>query len=345
MTSTAFEQAFKLLNPQQKEAVTQIEGPLLVFAGPGTGKTKVLSVRIGHILQQTDVGPGAIICLTFTNTGVQSMKKNLRHLLGPEADKIEVHTYHSFASKLIHWGGFEGFTPGQTVLTDAQRFMILEKLLTDPSVAGAYLSEKPRSRGFLMSMAEIFSDFKKQDIDNALLNQYIDQEIEYVKNDPDHQKKYGGLKKEAIKLLNDLKEFRDLGGIYDAFIEELDRKNKFEYEDLLNKALCRLMENTSFLSTIQETYQYILVDEFQDTNSKQLKLIDLLISGVEQPNLFVVGDDDQCIYKFQGASNENLQHLFELAPGIRTISLRTNYRSTASIINLSHEIIRNNEGI
>ena len=344
MTNAAFEHAFEQLNPQQKEAVTQIEGPVLVFAGPGTGKTKVLSVRIGHILQQTDVGPGAILCLTFTNAGVQSMKKNLRHLLGPEADKIEVHTYHSFASKLIHWGGAEGFNPGQTVLTDAQRFMILEKLLTDSSVAGAYVSEKPRSRSFLVSMAEIFSDFKKQDIDSDLLSHYIDMEIDAVKNDPDRQKKNGELKKEAINLINDLQEFRDLGRIYDAYTEELERKNKFEYEDLLNKALCRLMENTSFLSSIQETYQYILVDEFQDTNTKQLKLIELLISGVEQPNLFVVGDDDQCIYKFQGASNENLQSLFELVPGIRTISLRTNYRSTSSIIHLSHELIRKNEG-
>lgn len=344
LTTQAFETAYQSLNPEQQKAVNQIDGPVLVFAGPGTGKTKVLSVRIGHILQQIDVGRGAILCLTFTNAGVQSMKKNLIKLLGAEAEKIEVHTYHSFASKLIKRDTTDNYTSKHTVLNNAQRFMILERLLSDPNIASSYLTEKPKTASVLSSLAEIFSDFKKQDINNLELNHIIDIEVDKIKNNPDNTSSRGELKKDILKIINQLEKFRDLGRLYDAYVAEMERKNKYEYEDLLDIALCKLMENPGLLATLQETYQYILVDEFQDTNKKQLQMLELLISGIEKPNLFVVGDDDQCIFKFQGAGNENLERLLELIPDIRTISLRTNYRSTPDIINISHALISKNAG-
>jgi DNA helicase-2/ATP-dependent DNA helicase PcrA len=342
ITTWEFETAFETLNREQKEAVLRTEGPVLVLAGPGTGKTKVLAVRIGQILHQNDAGAGAILCLTYTTAGVQSMKEKLFALLGPEADKVEVDTFHSFANKVIAKGSGTAITSSQTVLSTAQSYMILEKLLSQPAVAGSHVTEKPKTVTYLKSLADLFTDFKKEDIDKEFLSSLVAIEKERCLSNPDFYGKRGDLLKDGRELLDKLSKFEELGTLYEAYNEELKRRAKFEFEDLLNKAICMLYEDAELLASLQETYQYILVDEFQDTNAKQLKLIELMISGVEDPNLFIVGDDDQCIYKFQGAGNENLTAITALLPRMHRIRLEKNYRSDQQILDLSHQLIRNN---
>jgi DNA helicase-2/ATP-dependent DNA helicase PcrA len=174
-----FNTAKSKLNAAQLQAVVSIEGPVMVLAGPGTGKTEVLATRIGQILTETDMQASNILCLTFSNAGVDSMEKRLSKLLGKVGEDIEVHTYHSFAQKIINENNQTAFEKSQ-LINDSHRFMILEKLFSNPDLAGKYFDMKPANKTRLVSMASLFGLFKKEGISVSDLHNASHQALHHL---------------------------------------------------------------------------------------------------------------------------------------------------------------------
>lgn len=339
-----FSKALTKLNASQRLAVETLEGPVLVLAGPGTGKTEVLSLRVGQILSQTDLGADNILCLTFSRAGVASMKKRLGELLGADWEKISVETFHSFGQRILQASSDR--RPDRLLLTKAQRYMILEKLLQDPDTAGMYYENKLINPGRLKSLGDLFDRLKKEGVSAADLSSHAQYCLDVLlPNHPDYQATRVPLNTEGKALQTKLKKFADtIAPMFEAYQSLLQKHGYCDYEDLLVEAAGVLKNDTDRRHSYQLRYQYILVDEFQDTNEKQLQMLLNLVAGDEQPNLFLVGDDDQCIYRFQGASRRNFERVREQFPGMRTILLDTNYRSTEQILERAFALISPNPG-
>lgn len=327
--------AFTNLNQKQKRAVIQTEGPIMVLAGPGTGKTEVLTIRIAHIIKERGMDAQNILCLTYSNAGVNAMKKRLIELIGDAAKDVKISTYHSFSNSIL-----SSYAPdtlrGKTLVTDAQRYMIIENLIVKHLSPNDPSEVKPASGKKIINLQKIFTFLKQEGITKDELSEYT--EI-CINNLLPYEKEYNlkngnGLNKKGRDLKEDILRFSDKTyPMYEDYCNELEKRNLIEFEDMLIEAILMLQSNANLLKGLQEQYQYILVDEFQDTNKKQIAFLDLLVSSVMVPNLFVVGDDDQCIYRFQGASAFNFNWMRnKFATHIEIIHLDTNYRSTQALL-------------
>ena len=326
------------LNAEQRLAVEHLSGPVIVYAGPGTGKTKMLVHRIQHILEQSNETTANILCLTFSNAGVASMKEKLKNLIGEKADDVAIHTFHSFASQVIQLSGrFKGSNP---VIGHANAYMLIEMLLDEESKISLSTPRKPASAAMLQSMINFFGQMKKESIDEELLNIYIDNEISYIDQNPEYRFKNGNLKAVAIEKIQVLEQFRTNGRLFTKYVSALEAKKLYDFEDLLNLAMVELATDTALLQKLQQQYHYVLVDEFQDTNQKQLMILKYLLNGVKKPNLFIVGDDDQCIYKFQGAMESSTHDMEEMFGVFQKFTLVENYRSIRPILNAAHHLIK-----
>ena len=341
----AFTAALKKLNPRQREAVETLDGPILVLAGPGTGKTEVLSLRVGQILSETDMQASNILCLTYSRAGVASMKKRLGELIGGESEKVSVETFHSFADKILQSERSSGGSL-RHLLTTAHRYLILEKLLSRPETGGVYCDGRIPSGVRLKSLSRIFGLLKKEGISGEKLRTLSDHCIEdLLMHDPDYRATRVPLNDKGKRLRDQLVRFRDtIAPMFEAYQSLLHKYGYCDYEDLLEEAVALLKKDSGLLLSQQMRYQYVLVDEFQDTNDKQLEMLLLLVAEIENPNLFIVGDDDQCIYRFQGASRRNFETIRPLFGSMRTIVLDTNYRSTSEILTRAFSLIDGNPG-
>ncbi len=329
------------LNAEQCLAAEHLSGPVIVYAGPGTGKTKMLVHRIRHILDQPNETTSNILCLTFSNAGVASMKKKLKTLIGEKAEEVAIHTFHSFASRVIQLSGrFRGANP---VIGNANAFMLVEMLLDEEAKLKSSSPVKPAHAGKLQSILNFFGQMKKQSIDEELLDVYIDNEIFYIQQNPESRFKKGNFKAVALEAIQELEQFKTYGRLFTKYVTALDAKKLYDFEDLLSIAICSLATDVTFLHEIQQQYHYVLVDEFQDTNEIQLKFLKYLLQGIKQPNLFLVGDDDQCIYKFQGAMDAGIHQLEALFGSFQKFTLVENYRSIRPILNAAHHLIQHTQ--
>jgi DNA helicase-2/ATP-dependent DNA helicase PcrA len=346
-TNTNFKQGYESLNPNQKQAVDTINGPLCVLANAGSGKSTVVALRCCNILQKTDMKPSNILALTFSNAGVDSMKKKLKALMGEAADQVKVSTFHSFAHEIIIDNNAPGTKNNTSILTSGQRFMILEKLLANPKTAGTFYDIKPASAKKLHSLHSIFSLFKKECITNEDIISYTNQCLESIlPYEEGYLLKKGGLNAEGKKLAKKIEDFsKSIMPLYNEYQNILEEKGKIEFQDMLNDAVYILESKDALRQTLQERYQYIMVDEFQDCNKIMVALLGLLIKDVESPNLCIVGDELQTIYRFQGANLSNFEWVSNMLPEIQTIVLDTNYRSTANILNKSYDLISQSKHI
>lgn len=344
MIMSTFNQSIGKLNHNQFRAVSQTEGPVLVLAGPGTGKTEVLAVRIGHILKERDVNPNNILCLTYSNAGVKAMRKRLKELIGETADKVEISTFHAFSNKIIgrvNPGEFQA----KKLITDAQRSMLIEKIIFDHLSAEDPANIKPASGKKIGNMIKIFATLKQEGLTREEIQQYarhcIDDILPYEQQ---YLKQNNELNAKGKELKERILHFADnISVMFEEYCNELEKRNKIEYEDMLVEAIALLTSDSDLLNSLRENYLYILVDEFQDTNKKQLALLDLLVSGNMEPNLFVVGDDDQCIYRFQGASSLNFDWMRnKFNQNLEIIELNINYRSTSVLLRESFNLISHN---
>ncbi|MBR2543299.1 ATP-dependent helicase, partial [Candidatus Saccharibacteria bacterium] len=396
------------LNANQKRAVEYLAGPLLVIAGPGTGKTQLLSKKVEYILQNTDTNPENILCMTFTETGASNMRERLKTLIGQAAMKVNISTYHSFGSEIL--AKYANYAEDydrrlEAAIDEVQRFKVVKKIQGSlpgndilrkdnvkdiveviSAAKGAGLSARDLakiaeqnmddSRVLSANIAPLLSKVVprkfKESYENAylpiyeLLKSYTEAEM-ICKN---VERSIGGLArdlKKAIAEAESAEKIKPLTSWKDAYfekdgkgkyrlkdrvankklvsvakvMEQYDRRLKkegwYDFDDMIQEAVRVLSKDAGFRATMQERYQFVMLDEFQDTNPSQFAIIKAL-TDYEQPQVMAVGDDDQAIYEFQGAVSTNLTD-FQAHYGAEVIALVDNYRSTQEILDFSREII------
>ncbi|HEV3325586.1 MAG TPA: UvrD-helicase domain-containing protein, partial [Puia sp.] len=339
-----FQEEYRKLNEQQRLAVDSIEGPVMVIAGPGTGKTQILAARIGKILLETDTAPGNILCLTYTDAGAIAMRRRLLTFIGPDAYKVHIHTFHSFCNDIIQENLplFE-----KTVLdpiSELERIQLF-KVLIDGWPKNHPLKRYRGDVYFEMgNLQSLFSTMKREGWTPEFIAERIDSYLgglsdreEYIAKRATREFKKGDVRTDKIAEEKErMDKLRAAVGEFRPFQELMRRRNRYDFDDMINWVIRAFEENRNLLATYQERYQYILVDEYQDTSGTQNRLVSLLISYWDQPNVFVVGDDDQSIYRFQGANVENmLEFKHDYEKDLLTVVLTNNYRSTQPILDVS----------
>lgn len=331
-----FTTAKKALNDQQLSAVEAIEGPVMVLAGPGTGKTQTVALRIAEILARTQVGPKNILALTFTEAGVTALRSRLETIIGVDAYQVTISTFHSFGSEIISSFPYVfNFDENATRLSELDRFLLLEQIVSKlPDLELLRPVKMPTAH--IRAIAEAIRTCKQEAVSPASLADLAAAEISEVEALP----KLSKIERE--KRLNTAKKNSELARIYAAYQAELTKRHRYDYEDMILLVVAALQDNEELRLFYQEKYQYILVDEYQDTNSSQNALVETLASFFTNPNLFVVGDDKQAIYRFQGASVANMLHFAKKYPDMEVVTLTNNYRSSPEIVAAATELITHN---
>lgn len=321
------------LNAEQRLAVETIEGPVMVLAGPGTGKTQVVALRIANILQKTQMKPSNILALTFTEAGVSAMRKRLFELIGVDAYLVTIATFHGFANEVI--GTFPHLfvqVKSGSNLTDLERLAIIEDIL-DSQHVGSLLRPLRKSDHYVVSIARAITEAKKENLSADMISEYA-KGIDFTLNTL--------TKAEQESLSRQKQVLIEFAEVFTSYNKHLEEKFLYDYDDMILFVLKALQEEPEIKAHFQERYQYILVDEYQDTNTAQNLLVETLADFFGNPNLFVVGDDKQAIYRFQGASVSNMTHFHKKYPEMKLISLRENYRSTPEILRSAGDLIKNN---
>lgn len=349
-----YEEIYAGLNARQKEAVDRIQGQVLVVAGPGTGKTQILAVRIGKILMETDADADNILCLTYTEAGTVAMRQRLIRFLGADAYRVHVHTFHAFCNKVIQDNLYRFGMRELEPVSELERAEILRELIDDlpeGHILKKYTGDvySPAAR-----LEKLFETMKKELWKPAYM---IRKTAEYLESLPfrdeyrykrkTKENKVGDLKTGEIeKETQRMQETIAAVGLFELYEQKMRVRGRYDFDDMIEWVIDAFESDPDLLADYQERFQYILADEYQDTNGSQNRIISLL-TDYEDPNVFVVGDDDQSIYRFQGANVGNIIDFHNTHKnGIFTVVLETNYRSTQEIVNLSNDLIsRNNERI
>lgn len=296
---------FDTLNDRQCEAVKHTEGPLLITAGAGSGKTKVLTCRIAHLLE-LGVAPYRILAITFTNKAAKEMKERVTNLVGAQADSIWLSTFHSFCAKLLRFevDGFHGYTRNFTIYDSSDQLVLVKDCLKKLNLDDKQFM--PRSvLGTISSAKNVLMDAKAF---AAKASDFYEQKV---------------------------------ADVYALYQEKLRENNAVDFDDLLFLAVRLLQEKEDVREKYQSRFQYILVDEYQDTNHAQYALTKIL--AARWRNICVVGDADQSIYAWRGADIRNIIDFTQDYPDAASIKLEQNYRSTKTILHAANAVIDNNE--
>lgn len=416
--TAAFKKALKSLNDNQRAAVEQIDGPLLVVAGPGTGKTQLLSARVAYILENTDTLPNNILCLTFTESGATNMRERLTRFIGPAAYDVTIGTYHAFGGELIgrfpqYFGDHRAQQPvdalGQREIVQAiveamtfsnplksSQYHLHDLLSTISQVKRGLLTEDnlrdiaEDNLRFLTEangqLSEIFADFTSMPRKPELALPYFQNLLRYLGERDQPKYTIGGLSSLAdvvkFELAQAVAEAQDyeasgkastkpltawknkwlakdednrfvfggqrenqriyaLADVFRQYTAELEERGLYDFDDMILRSIKALEAHQDLRYSLHEQYQYIMLDEFQDTNAAQLKLIKLLTDNPVyegRPNIMAVGDDDQAIYAFQGAEVSNMLEFAQMYRGTRVINLTDNYRSHPEILHVAHQV-------
>ena len=394
---SSFNSEYQKLNVEQKQAVDTIEGPVMVIAGAGTGKTQTIALRIGKILQETQINPNNILCLTFTENAALNMRERLLTFIGSSSYNVRIATFHGFCNSIIkdHPQYFLKSTVESEAIDDITQIEIIRSLI-DKLPSESPLKNLNFTYFYQKDIISTLSTLKKENISPARFNELLKYAAEFVvlasplvdklvairatskasteitalvsglvdnsKINPLYQVrlKYfltlytseactlSELKKNVKDFIenlnNNLPKLRDLSNIYQSYQRTLLDRGLYDYEDMILWVILALQTHPELLSQYQEIYQYLLVDEFQDSNSSQMEILNLLTQNQNNPNLFVVGDDDQSIYRFQGASVENVYSFYQkYQKNLKLIVLKNNYRSHQLILDSSQDVINHNQ--
>lgn len=396
------------LNEKQREAVEYLEGPLLVLAGPGTGKTQLLSEKVAYILKNTDTSPENILCLTFTETGASNMRERLKTIVGKDGLKVNIGTYHAFGSDIL--AQYKNYSEDydrrlDAAIDEVTQFKIIKEIqdslsgtdilrgdnvkdivstISSAKSAGLnygdleVIAEKNTEDAEVLSKAispllkNVIPRAFKESYENAylpifeLLKDYIDSKP-IVKG---VERSISGLTRDLKAAISDAlasnkitplsawrneyfekdsrgdyrlkerianKKLHSLSNVMKKYDEKLKKDGLYDFDDMIMEASRVLREDEGFRLTLSERYQFIMLDEFQDTNPSQFSIIKQL-TDYEKPLIMAVGDDDQAIYEFQGALSTNLTD-FQAHYKANVIALTENYRSTQEILDFSRQII------
>jgi len=352
MLLSTYQNEYTKLNPAQKEAVDTIEGPVMVIAGPGTGKTQILAIRIGKILLETDTLPQNILCMTYTDSGAVAMRKRLLKMIGPDAYKVHIHTYHSFCNQVIQDNLAYFEKNSLEPISDLESIALLRELIDQ--FPKNHPLKRYRSDVYFetKNLRQLFSSIKREgwttdlilDAIQAYLNDLPTRD-EYIYKRKTGQFNAGDLKMELLNAEKDkMAKLEAAVKEFEQFQKMMQDHKRYDFDDMINWVIGVFKNNRQILAQYQEQFQYVLVDEYQDTSGTQNTLVEMLISYWDEPNIFVVGDDDQSIFRFQGANVENMLVFMKKFQNIKTIMLTENYRSIQPILDISKTLIdKNNE--
>ncbi|MBN2016485.1 ATP-dependent helicase [Candidatus Dojkabacteria bacterium] len=337
-----FQSLYKKLNKEQKDAVSTIEGPVMIIAGPGTGKTLTLTMRIANILKKTDTDPQSILALTFTESGVKAMRERLGEIIGPSSYYVNINTFHSFCTDIIKEFSEEFLiTEDTTPLSELERIQLFKQIIDTTELDILKPLNVPYF--YINSLIKAIQDLKREGISPVELENLIDDERMRV--DKSEKKINPRTGKPCVKYIQELKNVQkqeELLKIYRIYQDQMSKIKRFDFEDMINLVVDKLKNDENLKLTLQERFLYILVDEYQDTNSSQNNIIRLLTDHWENPNIFAVGDDEQSIYRFQGASLENVLYFKNLFKNAKVITLTSSYRSSQCILDASRTLIDKN---
>ncbi|MDO8269919.1 MAG: ATP-dependent DNA helicase [Candidatus Levybacteria bacterium] len=345
MITEEFDKQYKNLNPAQREAVDAIEGPVMVVAGPGTGKTTTLTLRIANILLKTQVNPENILALTFTEAAAHEMRKRLLQIIGQDAYRVEITTFHSFSNNFIrsHQEEFSNIIASENI-TEIEQLQIVESIIKNLNFK--HIKPLGDLSHYVKPALSAINRLKMEkvlpgDLDKGLIAMEKDLlNRDDLKNTKGKYK--GEIKSDYKKKFSEIEKNKELVKVYKEYGKKLKELKKYDYNDMLLEVISQLEKHPYLLQYLQEKFQYFLVDEHQDTNASQNKIVELMASFFDSPNLFVVGDEKQAIYRFQGASLENFIYFKRKYPDARLINLSENYRSTQVILDATHSVISNN---
>ena len=300
-----YKSEYKKLNRAQKEAVDTIDGPVMVVAGPGTGKTQVLALRIANILEKTDIKGDGILCLTFTNSGVDAMRERLRRYIGEAAEAVNIFTFHSFGMKIIGENfSVLGLKEAPKLLEDTERAIFFDQILNEND--WEYLRPRGNSMRYFQDLKSVISLLKRERITAEDFEVAIKKEIKFLEQDEGSRstrgESKGELKKEILKEIEGLERSLEIVKFISLYEEAKKEKNLLDYDDVLESLVRIVEESNDVASTVRERYLYILIDEHQDSSRVQNEFLMKVWGSVERPDIFVVGDDRQLIYGFSGAS-------------------------------------------
>ena len=293
------------LNDRQKEAVLYNDGPLLIIAGAGAGKTKTLTTKIAYLIEEENVNPANILAITFTNKAAKEMKDRLFLLVGDLAKKLQVSTFHSFGLKLLR-DNFEtlGYDINFVIMDSDDSLTVVKKIIKDMGYDPKIYN--PRA---------------------------IRNKISSCKNEmmsPEAYEKYAVSDYEKV-----------IQQVYSKYEIKLQRNNSVDFDDLLLLPIELFKKNPDILDKYQDLYQYLLIDEYQDTNEAQYILTKLLCA--KNRKITCVGDDSQSIYSFRGANYKNILNFEKDYQDAKTFLLELNYRSTSTILDAANQVIKNNK--
>lgn len=294
------------LNPEQLKAVTHGDGPLLILAGAGSGKTRVLTRRIAHLIADKEVGPDNILAVTFTNKAAGEMRERVENLTGIPSKAMWISTFHSFCLRILRrYATHLGYPNSFVVFNEANQVALVKGCLKELNISEESVSPPAAVARISRAKDEYVTPAKFEQQASDFWNQRFAQ-------------------------------------IYNLYQSELVRQNAMDFGDLLTNVLQLFERHPEILGSFQRQFKYILVDEYQDTNHVQYRLIKAL--GDVHRNIFVVGDEDQSIYRWRGADIRNILEFVDDFCGADVIRLEQNYRSTPTILNAANSVIRNNSG-
>ena len=342
VTSEKFEEEYKKLNLQQKKAVDTIEGPVMVIAGPGTGKTQILALRIGNILKKTDVGADGILCLTFTNSAVHAMRDRLYKYIGNVASRVQVVTFHKFSGQIIEeFYSVLGFDVAPTILEDAESVSICDQILRENE--WEYIRPRGDIGRHFKELKSLISLLKRERLSPLEFMKEIENEILMIKKDPDsistRGESKGKMKKEFITKIESLERTKEIVEFYKLYEKKKREENLMDYDDTIKYALEIIESGEDVRAEIREKYLYVLIDEHQDSSGAQNDLLRSIWQKVDMPNIFAVGDDRQLIYAFGGAKMSHFEEFKTMFGKAQVIFLTDNYRSTKDILNTADALL------
>ena len=340
-------------NSKQQQAIDILNGQVMLLAGPGTGKTFTVIHRIEKMLAD-GVEPSSILCLTFSDAAASEMRQRLIKKMGVVASAVDIYTYHSFCNDLIktYPDKFE-MTSGVKLITDAEKISIMKECIDDANLKFFVPSRADRyffTKNFISYVEKLKTQRVSKDeymacIDTnpMLMPRYKELESEIYEREQAGNTKNKTRYNELEKIKTNIEKAKELWALFELYSTKMINKNLIDFSDMINLVLTSFEEDSQFLSEVSNKYKYFLVDEYQDTNDLQNQIIFNLLDGNDEKNIFVVGDDDQIIYGFQGAKSDNIENFLTKYPNTTVICLEENNRSTQTILDFSNLIVNQDE--
>ncbi|MGN1154493.1 MAG: ATP-dependent helicase [Candidatus Gastranaerophilaceae bacterium] len=336
-------------NAAQQKCIDTIDGKILVLAGPGTGKTFTVIHRISSMLER-GISPEKILCLTFSDAAASEMRHRIIKQIGFLAASVNIYTYHSFCNEIIkHYPEEFGLSPDIKLITDTvKRELMIETIdEVEPTFFTADRGGKYYYLGtFVNAVEKIKSQrIKKQEYFDAFHTnpKYIRAkellEAEIAEREANGKTQNKGRYEKLENINKDIEKAKEVWDIYETYSRKMIENNYIDFADMINFVIEKFNNDEEFLNLIAAKYDYFLVDEYQDTNDLQNGILFLLLQAKESPNVFVVGDDDQIIYGFQGANSENIENFLKHYPDTEVICLTENNRSTQTILDMSYTLL------